>query len=244
MNAPLKPDRAFIFAAGMGKRLRPYTDTVPKPMVPVAGRTLIDRILDHLQDAGVAEAGVNTHYKADVLQAHLRQRESLPRVRVFHEQDLLDTGGGLRAALPMMDGKAFYAINGDAMWTDGPEESALLRLARAWDPRGMDLLLLLMPVAEMSLTHGNGDYRLDTAGRPARQKDQGGDLAFAGVRIVHPRLFDGTKDGAFSFLELMDRAEARGRLAGLVHDSEWHHISTPEDLENVESALAGQRRRM
>ncbi len=232
------PENAFILAAGMGTRLRPYTDHCPKPMVSVGGKSVINRALDHLEAAGVEQVTVNLHYMADMLAGHLQKRAS-PKITFSREGELLNTGGGVKRALATMDAGPFYIINGDAVWTDGPSGSALLRLSGHFDPATMDMLLLLQPVHAMHLTHGVGDYTLGEDGRATRSREQSGDLMFTSLRIVNPEIFHDTPDGAFSFLDLMDRAEAAGRLYGLAHDGDWHHISTPEELEAVNATFAG-----
>lgn len=231
-----KPEKAFILAAGKGTRLRPYTDTVPKPMVPVDGRSIIHRTLEKLQDAGIGEVVVNLHHLAPVLESHLAEVQQL-KIILSHEAELLETGGGVKKALQHFDGQPFYLINGDALWSDAGDQSALQRLAAQWDPEIMDMLLLLQPIRSMKLTHGVGDYALAEDGRAIRKADKSGDLMFAGVRIVSPALWDNMPDSAFSFLSLMDKAESTGRLYGIVHEGEWHHISTPEELERVDAAF-------
>lgn len=230
-----KIKRGFVLAAGLGKRLRPYTDHMPKPMVPVCGKPVIDWILDHLEKAGVTNVTVNLFHMADILSAHLQQRKS-PAITLSYEDELLDTGGGVKKALSTMNGEDFYIINGDAFWFDKPGEEALIRLAQAWDPDKMDVLLLVQPVERMTLTRGVGDYDLAPDGRATRRKDQKGTHMFAGVRVCSPRMFDGTPDGAFPYLKLIDDAEAKGRLYTVVHTSDWHHISTPEELDRVNAA--------
>jgi len=229
------PDKAFILAAGKGTRLRPHTDTMPKPMVPVAGKSVIKRALEKLNDAGAREVVINLHHLGPVLQDHLKDIAA-PHIVFSQEDELLETGGGVKKALPFFAGKPFYLLNGDALWDEGPDGSALSRLEAAWDESTMDMLLLLQPTNGMTLTHGVGDYRLAKDGRATRDKDKKGDYMFAGVRIVHPRVFDGSPDGAFSFLLQMDAAEKAGRLYGLAHTGAWHHISTPEELARVDAA--------
>ena len=234
----MTPITAFILAAGLGTRLRPYTDTLPKPMVPVNGQPIIGYILDQLVKAGVQSVTVNTHHKAEVLRDYLATRTDIPIHESF-EDILLETGGGAKKALPTLGGAPFYMINGDAFCVDGPSGSALLNLARAYDESKMDILLLLQPVECMTLTQGVGDYDLTADNRPVRNKYKQGKYMFAGIRICHPRIFENTPDGAFPFLFLMDTAEKEGRLFAHIHDGDWHHISTPEDLDNVNNALAG-----
>lgn len=234
-----RPDKAFILAAGMGTRLRPYTDHCPKPLVPLNGRPIIDHVLDRLAEAGVRFVTVNLHYMADRLDAHLRKRTDL-QIRTVYEPDLLDTGGGIKNAMPgdrnSKDSEAFYVVSGDSVWTDGLYGSALSRMADVWTPDNTDLLLLLQPLERMALTPGKGDYDLE-GDRAIRSHAKAGHYMWTSVRLCTPRLFRDTPDGAFSFLTLMDRAEQAGRLKGLVHDGEWYHITTPDDLDRVNAAL-------
>lgn len=231
-----KPDKAFILAAGKGTRLRPYTDTMPKPMVSVGGISIIRQTLQKLLQVGVTDVVVNTHHLAPVLEEHLAGIKT-PNITLSHEDELLDTGGGVKKMLQHFEEKPFFLINGDALWEDkNGENTALLRLAERWNDAAMDMLLLLQPVSGMSLTNGVGDYRLNDDGRAIRTPGKDGEFMFAGVRIVHPRLFEGSPDGAFSFLQLMDKAQQSGRLFGLAHTGAWHHISTPEELERVDKS--------
>lgn len=234
-NTP-PPTKAFILAAGKGTRLRPHTDTMPKPMVPVGGVPIIGRTLQKLDEAGVSDVMINLHHLPDVLETYL-QKIQRPHIHYSHEDALLDTGGGVQKILPFFEGQDFFMINGDALWIEGPGGPALDRLAAAWDPEAMDILLLLQPTGEMTLTGGVGDYDIAPDGRATRRPDKGGSHMFAGLRITTPRIFDRTIGEAYSFLALMDRTEAAGRLYGLVHDGEWHHISTPDDLARVDAHL-------
>ncbi len=235
------PDHAFILAAGKGTRLRPYTDSVPKPLVTVGGRTLLDRTLDRLEEAGVTHVTINLHYMAPVLEAHLAKRKS-PVITLSYEPELLDTGGGVKKALPALGDKPFYVIAGDALWTDGPSGNALLRLAAHWDDSRMDILTLMQPLTGMVLTQGLGDYDLREDGKPVRSLDKTGAYMWTNIRINHPRLYTSATDGNFSFLALMDKAESEGRFHALVHDGDWHHISTAADLERVDAHFALERK--
>lgn len=228
----IKPDHAFILAAGKGTRLRPYTDSVPKPMVMVGGRTLIDRTLDKLEEAGVTSVTINTHYMAPILEAHLEKRKS-PAITISREAELLDTGGGVKKALATLGDRPFYVIAGDNLWTDGPSGNALLRLASHWDGDRMDILTLMQPLSGMTLTQGLGDYDLQSDGRVVRSLGKTGTYMWTNIRLNHPRLYQNTPDGAFSFLTLMDKAQVEGRFHALIHDGDWHHISTAADLERV-----------
>ncbi len=232
-----RPDKSFILAAGKGTRLKPWTDTMPKPMVPVNSVPIIGHTLQKLEKAGVSDVMVNLHHLPDVLETYL-QKIQRPHIHYSHEDALLDTGGGIQKVLPFFEGQDFYMINGDALWIEGPGGPALDRLAAAWDPARMDILLLLQPVGQMTLTGGVGDYDISIDGRAKRRADKGGTHMFAGVRITTPLIFDREIGDTYSFLELMDRAEAANRLYGLVHDGAWHHISTPDDLDRVNAAYA------
>lgn len=230
-----KPNKAFILAAGKGTRLRPYTDTVPKPMVLVAGRSIIRRTIEKLAAVGVEEIVINIHHLGDILEDHVKDITS-PRVILSREDELLETGGGLKKAIHHFD-SPYFIINGDALWDEGSDLPALQRLASQWNDDLMDILLLLEPRDKMLHTGFVGDYNLAEDGTAIRAKDKDGGYMFAGIRIAHPRIFDGAPDGAFSFLHLMDQAQARGRLYGVAHDAEWYHISTPEDLAAVDTAF-------
>lgn len=230
------PRKAFILAAGKGTRMRPLTDTYPKPMVTVAGRSLIDRTLDSLVRESVTDITVNLHYLGDVLKDHLEARQDV-RMRFSEENQLLDTGGGIKRTLASFGDDPFFVISGDSLWTDGTGESSLQRLAAAWDAEKMDILLLLQPVDKMILTKGVGDYDIMPDGQAVRSIGQTGAYMFTSIRINSPRIFENTPDGAFSYLDLMDRAQAAGRLYALVHDGDWHHISTPQDLAAVNAAF-------
>lgn len=230
------PDHAFILAAGFGTRLRPYTDSMPKPMVEVGGVPMIDRALDALIAAGVTHVTVNTHYLADVLGAHLKKR-SKPFITLSHEPTLLDTGGGVKKALATLGDKPFYVLAGDSVWTDGVSGNSLLRLAKNWNPDTMDILTLMQPLDRMVLTHGVGDYDVLLDGRCVRSKDKSGKYMWTNIRLNTPAIYRDAPAGAFSFLSLLDRAEAQGRLRTLIHDGDWHHISTPADLERVNKSF-------
>ena len=231
-----RPDHAFILAAGMGKRLRPYTDSVPKPMVEVGGRPIIDRTLDKLIAAGVKHVTVNTHYRADILENHLKKRKDI-EIIFSREETLLDTGGGIKNALHTLGDEPFYVIAGDAVWTDGPSGCALLRLAAAWEAEKMDIITLLQPLTAMKLTGGVGDFDLSADGHTVRSLDKKGSYMWTNIRINTPDIFRDAPEKVFSFLELMDRAEKSGRFYALPHDGEWHHISTPAELERVNENL-------
>lgn len=241
----IQPDHAFILAAGKGTRLRPYTDKVPKPMVEIAGRTLIDRTLDNLEAVGVAKVTINLHYMADILENHLSKRRT-PTLAFSYEENLLDTGGGVKFALETLGNKPFYVIAGDALWTDGPSGNSLRRLAEKWDDNKMDILTYMQPLETMTLTGGLGDYNLSAAPdgffRPVRSHDKAGTHMWTNIRLNHPRLYKDSPDGPFSFLALMDKAQKQGRFYALEHDGEWHHISTAADLDRVNEAYSTEKK--
>ncbi|MCB1529385.1 MAG: nucleotidyltransferase family protein [Alphaproteobacteria bacterium] len=230
------PDTAFILAAGKGSRLQPFTDHMPKPMVPVGGKPLIDHILKKLESEKIRKVVINTHHLRNILEKHL-EKTTCPQIVFSPEQDLLDTGGGVKKALLELGSAPFFMINGDAFWDEKTDKTALGRLSEYWDPEKMDILILLQPVDRMILTKGVGDYDLTPDGRAVRNKEKRGQYMFAGVRITKPTLFKNRTEDIFSFFDLMDEAEQKRQLYGLVHEGAWHHISTPEDLERVNAAL-------
>ncbi|MBV8334182.1 MAG: nucleotidyltransferase family protein [Alphaproteobacteria bacterium] len=224
----LLPRSAMVLAAGLGTRLRPVTETVPKPLIEIGGRTLIDRAIDHLAVAGVQCVVVNIHYKAAILRAHLARRTH-PRILLSKEDELLDTGGGVARALPLLE-DVFFVVNSDVIWRDSAEP-ALIRLADAFELAGTDAVLLLHPTATAVGYEGGGDYHLDALGRPRRRRE--GDAApylFAGIQLLHRRLFAHSPGRIFSLVRLFDRAETSGRLRAIVHDGEWFHVGTPQGL--------------
>lgn len=227
---------AMVLAAGLGTRLRPLTDTVPKPLVPVAGQTLLDWALDRLADAGVERAVVNLHHLGDKIEAHLKDR-ARPTIAFSREVERLETGGGIAQALPMLGAGPFFAVNADVLWLNGPGD-ALGRLARHWDDETMDGLLLLHETVFAFGYDGDGDFFVDAGGRLKRRPER--ELApylFTGVQILHPRLFKDAPAGKFSLNVLYDRAIEQGRLHGLIHDGEWFHVGTAEGLAEAEDYM-------
>lgn len=242
MSAPTRvPTRAMVLAAGLGLRLRPITDSLPKPLVSVAGRTMLDRALDHLEAFGIETAAVNCHYLADMIERHVADRISSrprPRIDLFREEILLDTGGGVSNALPALGTDPFFVANADIIWTDGAHP-ALARLAGFWRDDDMDALLLMHPVDKAVGYRGGGDFFCDDAGRLRRRSPtEISPLVFAGVQILHPRLLDDAPKGAFSLNLLYDAAEKDRRLFGLVHDGGWFHVGTPDALDEASGLLA------
>jgi len=232
------PKTAMVLAAGYGTRMRPITETRPKPMVEVMGRPMIDRTLDRLADAGVERAVVNTHHLAETLESHLARRTGPPEIEISREDAApLDTGAGVKNALDRLGEETFYVVNGDIFWLDGCRP-ALTRLAWHWDPEKMDALVLLTATAQAIGYAGPGDFQMDIQGRVRRRQEfEVAPFAFAGVQIVHRRLFDYAPDGSFSFNLLFDQAEGSARLFGLRHDGLWFHIGSPDDIEIAEEVL-------
>ena len=232
-------ESGMVLAAGLGTRMRPITDRIPKPLVPIAGKPLIDHAIDRLAEAGAKRVVVNLHYKADMVARHLEARQT-PRIALSREEELLETGGGVLKALPLLD-EIFFVVNSDVLWLDG-KTSALGRLARAFDPARLDAVLLLQRTTSALGYDGPGDFFLDPWGvlRRRREREVAPHL-FAGLQVLHRRLFEGCAPGRFSLNPLWDRAIAAGRLAAIVHDGEWYHIGTPEGLALAEERLATQR---
>jgi N-acetyl-alpha-D-muramate 1-phosphate uridylyltransferase len=240
-NGPAAPRIAMVLAAGLGKRMRPLTETLPKPLLPVLGRTLLDRVLDRFEEAGIERVVINLHYFRDVMEKHLAARQR-PPIELSPEPDLLETGGGVKNALPRLGAAPFYAANADILWLDGMSP-ALARLARAWNDDTMDALLLLQPAVSAIGYDGGGDYFADPLGRLRyRKAHELAPFIYAGVHILHPRLFSGAPEGPFSLKRLWDQAEAKGRLWGVRHDGLWFHVGTPEGLAETEAILGPPRR--
>lgn len=232
-------DRAMILSAGLGTRMRPLTDKMPKPLVPVLGRSLLDRALDHVEAAGIGKAVVNTHYLGAQIEHHLSSRGN-PEIDISNEEDLLETGGGVLQALPLLGDGPFYVINSDALWVDGPVP-ALSRLAESWDPGRMDALLLLHPTVTAVGYGRKGDFTMEPDGRLFRRQEwEIAPFLFTGVQILHPRLFDGEEPGKFSLNRLYDKALQTERLFGMRHDGEWYHVGSPDELALAEGILRGE----
>ena len=234
------PAVAMVMAAGLGKRMRPLTATRPKPLVEVAGRPLIEHTLARLEAAGVRKAVVNVHYLADALEAHLAKRGGPMAIAISDERDLLlETGGGLIKALPLIDADPFLAVNSDNLWVDGPMDSLRL-LATNWDDQRMDALLLLVPHASAYCHTGPGDFHMNAGGALRRRRPNGvAPFVFTGVQMISKRLLaDPVPEGAFSTNILWDRAMAAGRLFGTVHQGLWFDVGRPESIRVTEDRLA------
>jgi N-acetyl-alpha-D-muramate 1-phosphate uridylyltransferase len=231
------PNRAIVLAAGLGTRMRPYNGHVPKPLVEVGGKSLIDYSLDRLAAAGVERAVVNVHHLADALERHLAPRQR-PHIVISDERGaLLGTGGGIAKALPQLGDAPFFLVNSDTVWLDGVKPN-FTRLAEAFDPETMDVLLLLAPTTDSIGYAGRGDFAMLPDGRLRRRHEhEVVPFVYAGAAILSPALFVDLPSGAFSLTVLFDRAGANGRLYGLRLEGVWMHVGTPEAVAAAEAAL-------
>lgn len=228
----------MIMAAGLGTRMRPLTDDRPKPLVMVAGKTLIDHALDRLVAAGVKLAVVNVHYMADQVKAHLAKRKDI-EIRYSEEADaLLGTGGGVVKAMPHFGDEPFFIINSDTIWVEGFGQ-ALERMKARWNGESMDGLLLMAAMVSAIGFEGSGDFNMDPDGHLTRVAElRLSPYAFPGVQIVHPRLFAKAPAGTFSTNLVWDIAIAARRLYGIRLDGVWIHVGTPEAVSDAEIFLA------
>ena len=234
---PVQPTKAMVLAAGLGVRMRPLTDKMPKPLVPVAGQPLLDHVLDKLAGAGVTEAVVNVHYLPDQIIEHTRSRKQ-PRVIISDERDrVLGTGGAVVKALPHLGNAPFFHVNADTLWIDGVR-SNLSRLAEVFDPARMDILLLMAPTTSSIGYSGRGDYSMLPGGALRKRRElQVVPFVYAGAAIMSPSLFADAPKGEFSLTELFDRANEQERLFGLRLDGVWMHVGTPDAVQAAEEAF-------
>jgi len=233
-------DTAMVLAAGLGKRMRPLTATRPKPLIRVAGKPLIDHVFDRLRGAGITRAVVNVHYLADALEAHLKRHGQGLDIQISNERaQLLETGGGVVKALPLIAADTFLVANSDNLWIDGPVDAIRL-LASSWDDVTMDALLLVVPLARANCHNGAGDFHMDPRGVLSRRRpSRVAPFVFTGVPLVSRRLFDDAPDGAFSTNILWDRAMETGRVFGVVHQGLWFDVGSPPAIAQTEAMLAG-----
>lgn len=238
LSAPQPIRRAMVLAAGLGQRMRPITDTLPKPLVQIGGKTMLDHALDRLADAGIEEAVVNVHHLAGQVEAHLAGRMR-PRITISDERaQLLETGGGAKKALPLLGPGPFFSVNSDSLWSEWGV-SNIGAMAEAWDGDRMDILMLLAERESSVGFNGAGDVFRDEAGRLARRGAAArAPYVYAGVSILKPELFTDTPEGSFSLNLLFDRAIARGRLFGHVLEGRWLHVDRPEAIAPAEAAFA------
>ena len=235
----MAPKTAMVLAAGLGTRMRPLTDDRSKALVEVGGRALIDHMLDRLADVGVERAVVNVHYFADRLEQHLKGRRR-PQITVSDERaELLETGGGLKKARPLLGEEPVWVANIDSVWTE--RRSALNMLAEAWDPERMDAALLLAPLERSLGFEGDGDFFLEPGGRLRFRGDSArAPFAYIGVHITKPQIVDDAPGGAFSLTPIWRRLADAGRLHGVVMDGFWMHVGDPASRDAAETRLRAE----
>jgi MurNAc alpha-1-phosphate uridylyltransferase len=233
------PKTAMVLAAGLGTRMAPLTNKIPKPMVAVAGKPLLDHVLDRLAETGVETIVVNVHYFAEQIEHHLAGRKR-PKIVFSDERGLLlGTGGGVVKALPMLGDAPFFHVNSDTLWIDGVQPN-LARLAEGFDAQTMDALLLLAPTIGSIGYAGRGDFAMAPDGRLRRRTEREvAPFVYAGAAILSPALFDRAPEGAFSLTDLFDRAAEKGRLHGLRLEGLWMHVGTPDAIAMAERAIEG-----
>jgi MurNAc alpha-1-phosphate uridylyltransferase len=232
----------MVLAAGLGQRMLPITRALPKPLIRVGDKTLIDFTLDRLAEAGIGRVVVNVHHLADQVEAHLRTRTTPPIVISDERNELLETGGGVKKALPLLGDEPFLTLNSDSIWIEGPQQN-LARLMDAWDPERMDVLMLLALAATSVGYEGPGDFTMDPEGRLRRRAEREiAPFVYAGVAIVKPEMLRDTPDGPFSANLFYDRAIAAGRLYGLRLDGQWLHVGDPQAIVAAEESLAASVR--
>ena len=233
-----RPSKAMILAAGIGKRMRPLTATTPKPLIEVNGQALIDHGMDRLVAAGVKTCVVNVHYLADLVEVHVRRRHDIEIV-VSDERDLLlETGGGIKKALPLLGDEPFFQLNADTCyWIEGVKPN-LEHMIDAWDGKRMDALLLVAETVKSVGYAGRGDFDMAKDGSLSRRPEKSvTPFAYAGAAILHPRFFEGAPDGPFSMNILFDKAIENGRLFGVQMEGLWLHIGTPDAIQAAEYAV-------
>ncbi len=233
-----KMTTAMVLAAGLGTRMASANSALPKPLVPLRGKALIDHVLDRHAEAGTERVVVNVHHKADLIEAHLEGR-CAPRLEISDERGkLLDTGGGVRKALPRLGAGPFLIHNSDSVWIEGVG-SNLGRLIEAWEDARMDCLLLLALASQSLGYQGRGDFAFGADGRIRRRRAEQEmvPFAFTGVSVAHARLFDGSPEGAFSLNVVWDKAIAAGRAFGLRMEGTWMHVGNGDALAQAERRL-------
>ena len=227
--------QAFILAAGRGKRMLHLTDDKPKPLVQVAGKCLIDYNVGHIKDAGIKDCVVNLCYKGGMIREHLQQQGGLNFI-FSEEEEALETGGGIKHALPKMRREPFIVINSDALWQDEAGERLLPDMMRTWNDEKYDMMLMLQPLDKAFGIGTNGDYLLDENNCPVRRRDKEtvAPYLYGGVLICHPRVFDNEPEGRYWLIDIFDRLQREGRLGCYIHRGKWFHVGNPEATETAE----------
>jgi MurNAc alpha-1-phosphate uridylyltransferase len=240
----MKIEDAMVLAAGLGTRLRPITDTMPKPLVPIAGKPMIDYGLNALAEAGIKRAVVNVHHFADQMTAHLATRDT-PRIILSDETDrLMNSGGGLARGLKRLGREAVMVMNADLFWigeTKGGKTN-LHRLADAFDPDRMDMVMLCVKLEDTTGHNGRNDFSMDAQGRLTRyREDAGVPVVYAGALALMPALLDDAPDDAFNLNIYFDRAIEKGRLHGIMLEGHWITVGTPEAIGAAEAVIGAFR---
>lgn len=228
----------MVLAAGLGSRMRPITDTLPKPLVSVSGQPLIDHVFDRAVAAGLRRLVVNVHHLADQVETHVTARRDIATTISDERETLLETAGGLKKALPLIGSDPIFAFNSDCLWIDGG--SALIpAMAKGWDPDRMDMLLALAPTVTSVGYDGRGDFDLDSSGQLSRRGEKKiAPFVYMGVALLKKQVFDGTPDGPFSLNVVFDRLLEKGTLSGIRLDGLWMHVGTPDAIADAEWAIA------
>ena len=231
-------DHAIVLAAGLGTRMRPLTDTTPKPMLKVWNKTLLDHALDLLAEAGIEKAVVNVHYLAEQIEAHVKARIS-PIISISDERDLLlDSGGGAKKALSELGRPPFFLLNADSFWME-KQPSNLANMSDFWSDKDIDILLLVSSKEKAVGFDGKGDFFMNPTGQLSRRGDKDtAPYVYAGAAILHPRIFNNAPDGPFSLNRLFDEAIEKGRLYGVSMNGLWLHVGTPQAIDQAEAAIS------
>lgn len=234
-----KITQAFILAAGRGKRMQHLTDDKPKPLVTVAGKCLIDYNIDHIRDCGINDCVVNLCYKGEMIREHLQNRRDMNFIFSV-EEEALETGGGIKNALPLMRNEAFFVINSDALWSDEPGRLLLREMTDAWNKSDFDMLLMLQPIEQAYGVGKNGDYFFNADGLPCRRltSEQVAPYLYGGVLICRPQIFDDEPEGCYSLVRIFDKLEKIGKLGAFIHDGKWFHVGDPEAKKIAEDNFA------
>jgi len=226
------PKKAMIMAAGLGTRMRPLTNYMPKPLVKVSEKPLIDYALDFLSTSGISEIVVNSHYFAEMLEEHLQSHHLAQQITISREDEVLETGGGIKKALSILGNSPFFVLNADVICVDG-SPPALTRLAENFDAEKMDTILLLHEVEKAVGYSGKGDFFINDNGTLRRRtENEIAPYVFTGIQIIHPRLFVGAPDGKFSLNELYNRDLKR--IGAIIHNGDWLHVGSPSELSEAE----------
>ena len=230
-----KITQAFILAAGRGKRMQHLTDDKPKPLVTVAGKCLIDYNIEHIKSCGIKDCTVNLCYKGDMIRSHLQKYKDINFI-FSQEEEALETGGGIKNALPKMRNEAFFVINSDALWSDENTENLLSQMQNAWNEKDYDMLLMLQPIENAYGVGANGDYFLNNENYPVRRVDasQKAPFLYGGVLICHPKVFADEPEGRYSLIRIFDKLEKQGRLGAYIHQGKWFHVGDPNAKQVAE----------